>query len=158
MIGELTYAIISNSGAVAESYNNDLHPSRRLLVIQGRILFITSVCRFHSSILWLPNIISTFSPRSFMKSISLKAILFETGTRLHRIREEAFSWSTLPRISLPDSVKFLGNACFSHCSFLTEVVIQNTSQLQTISSAAFSFSGITRFSLEINPFHWQLSF
>ena len=63
------------------------------------------------------------------------------------IADWSFSSTNITSITIPASVKFIGNSAFNYCNSLTSITFGVNSQLETIGSSAFSYAGIT--SIEI---------
>jgi hypothetical protein len=70
-------------------------------------------------------------------------VIFETGSRLERIKDSAFSGSGLKSIVIPSSVLVLGIESFRDCSSLESVSFETGSRLERIEKWAFARSGLT---------------
>jgi hypothetical protein len=69
----------------------------------------------------------------FSRCGSLSTVTFESGSQLLRIDEEAFSYcSSLESISIPSSVKEIGDRCFAFCDSLSKVTFESGSRLSTV--------------------------
>jgi hypothetical protein len=74
----------------------------------------------------------------FAECKSLKAISFESNSKLSRIERKAFYWSGLTSIHLPASVEVICESCFSNCKSLESLTIDRGSKLcESQFSAAF---------------------
>ena len=62
---------------------------------------------------------------------------FEEGTKLERIGWGAFGYSSLPAITIPDSVNRIDGYAFYYCSKLTGVAISENSKLESLGEYAF---------------------
>jgi hypothetical protein len=69
-------------------------------------------------------------------------VRFESGSRLERIEEGAFSGSGLTSIVIPSSVVVLGRYTFYRCKSLESVTFQSGSRLERIEGCAFKESGL----------------
>jgi hypothetical protein len=68
----------------------------------------------------------------------LSTLTFESNSKLDRIEALSFSnCSSLTSISIPSSVTFLGNSCFSNCRLLSTLIFESNCQLDRIESGAF---------------------
>jgi hypothetical protein len=64
-------------------------------------------------------------------------VSFENGSQLKEIRPGAFSWSSLFKIDIPETVETIGANAFYFCFVLGSVSIGGDSQLKRIESKAF---------------------
>lgn len=63
---------------------------------------------------------------AFLNSDKLTAVNFESGSRLTRIAENAFSGcSNLPEITIPQGVTEIGENAFAYCDKLEKVIVEN---------------------------------
>jgi hypothetical protein len=67
-------------------------------------------------------------------------VTFESGSRLERIEESAFSECGLNLIVIPASVVVLGKSSFAGCKSLSSVRFEKGSRLERIEESAFSDS------------------
>jgi hypothetical protein len=67
---------------------------------------------------------------------------FESGSRLERIEESAFSVSGLKSILIPSSVVILGEKSFWSCESLESVTFESGSRAERIEEDAFSRNGL----------------
>jgi serine/threonine protein kinase len=65
----------------------------------------------------------------FYECESVCEIIFETGSKLQRIEEHAFSSSGLKTIRIPSSVEFIGEHCFYECKSLCEIGFEGNVKL-----------------------------
>jgi hypothetical protein len=70
----------------------------------------------------------------------LVSVVFQSGSRLERIDECAFSHSGLRSIVIPSSVVILGRSSFYACESLESVSFEDGSRLRQIGEGAFSQS------------------
>jgi hypothetical protein len=75
------------------------------------------------------------------------AFMFENGSRLREIGEEAFSESELRAVSVPSSVEILGDRCFENCPLLQKVTFEEPPRLKKIVSRAFARSRLQSFTI-----------
>jgi hypothetical protein len=101
----------------------------------------------------IPSSVVVLGQESFYQSVvlgewslgccqSLESVRFESGSRLERIEEFAFSGSGLKSILIPSSVVVLGNSSFYECSSLESVTFESGSRLERIEECAFCESGL----------------
>ncbi len=74
----------------------------------------------------LPNTVKAIGIRAFCHCESLSSIIWSTS--LEKIDQLAFLGTALEEAILPDSVKYLENACFADCPKLTKISIPETLQ------------------------------
>ena len=72
----------------------------------------------------------------------VKRVVFEPGSKLERIDDEAFARMNIEEVSIPDSVRELGSACFLECESLKSVTFGAESALTLISPFAFARTNI----------------
>jgi hypothetical protein len=90
---------------------------------------------------WLSSLIQAISEAFFLECKSLSCSPFETGSRLSRLEDGAFSSSGLTSIHLPASVTVIGAYCFSYCASLASITFESGSQLSELAKEAFCGSG-----------------
>lgn len=78
---------------------------------------------------------------NFFRCSRLETVTFEEGTKLERIGWGAFGYSSLPAITIPDSVNRIDGYAFYYCSKLTGVAISENSKLATLGEYAFKADG-----------------
>jgi hypothetical protein len=117
----------------------------RITVRKGAIEPLTEDfrCPPLSTRVWISSSISRLTQDCFANRKSLKSLIFELNSKLHRIEESAFLWSRLTTIQVPASVEVLCKSCFSNCQSLTSVTFELNSKLQQIEECAFARSGLT---------------
>lgn len=74
---------------------------------------------------------------NFFRCSRLETVTFEEGTKLERIGWGAFGYSSLPAITIPDSVNRIDGYAFYYCSKLTGVAISENSKLESLGEYAF---------------------
>ena len=74
---------------------------------------------------------------NFFWCSKLQSVTFEEGTKLDRIGWGAFGYSSLPTITIPDSVTRIDDYAFYFCSKLTDVTIGEHSKLTVLGGYAF---------------------
>ena len=74
---------------------------------------------------------------NFFRCNRLETVTFEEGTKLERIGWGAFGYSSLPAITIPDSVNRIDGYAFYYCSKLTDVAISENSKLESLGEYAF---------------------
>lgn len=87
-------------------------------------------------IIELPKSITTIQPKAFYSSLDLRLIHFTPDSQLTTIGKDAFAFSGLSKISIPDSVVEIGANAFVFNEFLTEFQLSDTSSLQVIGDGA----------------------
>jgi hypothetical protein len=95
----------------------------------------------------IPSSVVVLGKSSFRGCESLEPLTFESGSRLERIEDSAFSWSGLKSIEIPSSVVVLGKSSFCGCESLESVTFESDSRLERIEESVFVGSGLK--SLEI---------
>jgi hypothetical protein len=74
----------------------------------------------------------------------LREVIFESGSRLQRIGESAFSYTGLKAIIIPSSVEVIDKCCFCSCGFLSEVTFEPKSKLKQIEDHAFESTALKK--------------
>jgi hypothetical protein len=88
------------------------------------------------------------SRSSFAFSFLLIDVVFQPFSELYCIADKAFySCIGLQRFFIPNSVRFIGCECFTHCINLNTIEIERGSNLCGIERGAFSFSGLKSISI-----------
>ena len=114
-----------------------------------------------SSLVWecahvsVPDSVRELCDHCFSRCSSLRRITFGPASRLERIGVEAFSWKfqsrcnfwrvrgcPLEEIFIPDSVREIGDRCFSGCHSLRQVTLSSSSRLERIGVEAFSWTKV----------------
>jgi hypothetical protein len=90
----------------------------------------------------IPSAVVVLGQMSFSLFKSLESVTFESGCRLERIDDIAFSGSGLKSIMIPSSVVVLGKASFSDCGSLESVTFENGSRLEWIDAGMFRGSHV----------------
>jgi hypothetical protein len=90
----------------------------------------------------IPSSVLVLEKGSFYECKSLESVTFETGSRLERIEESAFSRSGLKSITIPSSVIVSGKESFRECKSLKSVTFESGYRLERIEESAFSRSGL----------------
>ncbi|WP_025730132.1 leucine-rich repeat protein [Atopobacter phocae] len=87
----------------------------------------------------LPTSITTIKKEAFMGSKMLKDVVFETpeSSKLTKIEDKAFQYSSIKKISLPKSLEYIGTRAFDF-SELEDITIPKASKLEVISHNAFA--------------------
>jgi hypothetical protein len=89
----------------------------------------------------VPAGIEVIGPHRFS---SITKVIFQSGTRLKDIGEEAFAeCGRLGGFSVPSSVETIGDRSFLNCGKLTTITFEDASQLKRIGELAFANSGLT---------------
>ena len=70
--------------------------------------------------------------------LSLDSVTFASGSNIETIGINAFANNSILSITIPSSVKTIGNSAFSGNNLLTSLTFENDSQLETIGIGAFS--------------------
>lgn len=74
---------------------------------------------------------------NFFRCSRLETVTFEEGTKLERIGWGAFGYSSLPAITIPDSVNRIDGYAFYYCSKLSNVEISENSKLTRMGEYVF---------------------
>jgi hypothetical protein len=90
----------------------------------------------------IPSSVVVLGKESFNECKSLESVPFESGSRLERIEEYAFSWSGLKSILIPSSVVVFGKCTFYECKSLESLTFESGSRLERIEESAFSGCGL----------------
>jgi hypothetical protein len=98
-----------------------------------------TICRYFGSCrsLVIPSYVVVLGTASFHGCQSLQSVTFESGSRLERIGESAFSWTGLKSILIPPSVVVLGKYSFDECMSLESVIFASGSRLEQVEESAF---------------------
>jgi hypothetical protein len=91
--------------------------------------------------IWIPSTIETIQDKAF-RGCTLRDVMFESGSRLTRIEQEAFTGTHLKIIRIPSSVEYIGMGCFWDCKYLCEVVFESGSKLRRIKGSAFAYTAL----------------
>jgi hypothetical protein len=91
-----------------------------------------------SATVTIPSHVEQLSAGCFAVCGTISSVMFESGSRLSSIGDQAF-WqcSLLSSICLPSSVKTLAHGCFQGCQSLSAVTFESGSQLSCIEDSAF---------------------
>jgi hypothetical protein len=90
----------------------------------------------------IPSCVVVLGKSSFCECDSLESVVFESGCRVERIEELAFSGSKLKSIVIPSSVVILGKQSFEWCTSLESVAFETGSRVDRIEALAFSETGL----------------
>jgi predicted metal-binding protein len=124
---------------------------RRVVVEGGSVKTITRSVLSRAEILkmWLPNSIviletpqDLFVKEGFEEDLEFLCIVFESNSRLTRIRWLTFSTSSLQSILIPRNVEILESCCFQSCRSLSSITFESNSHLTRIGSNAFYGSSL----------------
>lgn len=74
---------------------------------------------------------------NFFRCSRLETVTFEEGSKLERIGWGAFGYSSLPAITIPDSVNRIDGYAFYYCSKLSNVEISENSKLTRMGEYVF---------------------
>jgi hypothetical protein len=97
----------------------------------------------------IPSTVVVLGKMSFAWCWSLESVICESGSRLERIEESAFSHSGLTSIVIPSSVVVVGKSCWSLCSSLESLIFESGSRLERIEESVFAWTRLR--SMEIPP-------
>jgi serine/threonine protein kinase len=84
----------------------------------------------------IPSDVSIIGSQCFCGCKSLCEVIFENGSKLQRIEEQAFLDTGVKTIRIPSSVEFLGEYCFCVCESLYEVIFEGN--VKVIQNNVFS--------------------
>lgn len=93
----------------------------------------------------IPSTVSTIGSRAFYSCNDLASVEFAEGTKIEAIGEFAFNWCNgLKAVTLPDSLKKLGDGCFSYTGLES---IQLNYGMTELGDAVFAGSKLTAIEL-----------
>lgn len=95
-------------------------------------------------------IVISISKNSFLNSKTIKTIQFSAASEIQTIDENSFSYSSIERIAIPESVTEIASNAFSYCTQLKRVEFHPNSKLQKIYSYSFSNTNIENISIPSN--------
>ena len=81
-----------------------------------------------------------FSPNCNFVDTALSGkcrVIFGASSRVERICSDAFCWTSIESLSIPDSVVELGESCFYGCESLRRVIFGASSKLERICADSF---------------------
>ena len=81
--------------------------------------------------------VKTIGVKAFAFCFNLQNVLFDDGSELRTIENEAFIRTSLRIISLPPSLERIGKEAFKSCGQLRTIVFKGDSKLKTIDKEAF---------------------
>ncbi len=87
----------------------------------------------------IPNSVITIEEYAFsIYSEELKSVVFEPNSRLETIGNYAFESCKFSSITIPASVKTIGEGALSYCDFLQSIIFEKGIQLERIERSTFS--------------------
>ena len=87
---------------------------------------------------YIPNTVTSIETQAFDGCTNLTTVMFEEGSQLETIGEEAFrNCTSLESIVIPDSVISIDNYAFRGCTNLADITIEEGSRLETIGTGVF---------------------
>ena len=104
----------------------------RTITFQGNQYLVTKICE-----------------RAFSHTI-LKKIEFASNSGIEYIGKDAFSFSKLERITIPQHVKVIDEFAFTFCKKLKSVIFECQSELYQINKEAFAFSTLEHIHIPAN--------
>lgn len=96
---------------------------------------------------FIPLNIKKIGSYSFSECMLLQTIEFENGSKLNKIDDFAFEFSSIKNIKIPSKIRKIGKFAFDHCSQINSVDFQNNSELTLIDEKAFCDSKIERITI-----------
>ena len=121
--------------------NTDIQFFNELKYFTGLTTLDDAKSFYGCSNLWritIPANIENFHSYTFFGCSQLKQIIFEKGSKLQAIPNEAFrSLSSLSTIEIPASVKTIGEAAFAYCTSLSSIIFEENSSLTSIADGAW---------------------
>ena len=94
----------------------------------------------------IPNGVKEILDRTFASCYNLREVVFEEGSKLRTIGEDAFFCCRgLAKIDFPEGLKNIGINAFSNCDSLKHVYFPDG--LEKIGVGCFSWSGLEQFVL-----------
>jgi hypothetical protein len=127
------------------------HPQARLNEFPRRTAVRDGIPNSHTALtsvqpspahLWIPADFQALQPELLIDRKSLRGIAFENSSRLERLSVRCFAGSGLISISIPSSVKVIGEKSFHQCRSLTSVTIEAASVLDRIEQSAFESTAL----------------
>jgi len=92
----------------------------------------------------IPNSVITIGGYTFAETSSLLSVIFEEGSQLTTIGDNAFTRATsIANLTIPKGVETIGDGAFYGTISLSTVLFEEGTRLTTIGSYLFSTSGIT---------------
>ena len=86
----------------------------------------------------ISNSVTSIENSAFAGCTSLREVVFEKGSQLMNIYNNAFyGCKNLKTIKIPSGVTLIGNSAFASCTSLSEVIFEENSQLEMIGYEAF---------------------
>jgi hypothetical protein len=82
--------------------------------------------------------IAVLATGSFRNIASLGTLDFEHPSRITHLVHHPFSYSRIRFVTIPKSVRLIGEGCFDSCTELTKVVFESPATIQRIEALAFS--------------------
>jgi hypothetical protein len=122
---------------------------RRTIVKEGSVetMLFSNLDSSDLPCAWISSSIASLPAKCFEKWKSIQLVSFESPSRLIQIESEAFSFSRLRSIEIPQSVEILRSSCFLWCDLLVSVTFESNSRLIQIGRNAFHRSSLV--SIEI---------
>lgn len=90
--------------------------------------------------LTIPKNVKKIQRNAFSSVVNLTDLIFEKGSQCTIIAEQAFAYSFLGSLALPESLRVLGNYAFGECSSLRTLVLSKN--LLVIGNNVFAGSSI----------------
>lgn len=104
----------------------------------------------HLQFLTIASSVTSIENWAFARNDSLEEVIFEPGSQLETIGDEAFSGSSLSSITIPAAVTSIGKYAFYSNENLIRVKFGSGSQLNSIAESAFAYTGITTITIPKN--------
>jgi hypothetical protein len=92
----------------------------------------------------IPNYVHIVGGHCFSRCNALEKVIFAPNSRVHSIRQDAFSRLQLREIVIPKSVVVIEESGFCECSLLEHIVFESKSVLCEIRESAFSGTKLNR--------------
>lgn len=110
------------------SYSGEVIGSYR---IPARLFFMETL-----SVISIPSGVSEIGEAAFMECANLEAVLFEDGSSLNALADEAFAnCVSLEEFTVPEGVEIIGEKTFYYCNSMEKIVL--SSELSAIGKDAF---------------------
>ena len=89
-----------------------------------------------NGVLHIPAQVTIIEKFCFERNTQIQVVIFEPGSRLHTIEENAFRDTNLTYIQLPDSLRIIGNHAF-HMNTPCTIEFGPNSQIQSVGTYTF---------------------
>lgn len=95
----------------------------------------------------IPASVEVLGKNAFYNCKSLKSVIFEEGSKLKSIGNDAFRNCPLTEVTIPAGVESLGENAFYYCESLKSVTFEEGSKLKSIENYTFYFCPLTEITI-----------